>query len=185
MPSRQPALTILVVIDTPRGPNPPYGGTVAAPIFKRIADAALRYLGVAPTINPAPPVLAGQTRRGGDGADERTRGPGHDRAGSARSPRLPGRSSCPTFAGWAGARRSRVLTRLGLTPRVTGDGVVIEQDPAAGQRRSSPAARAGSRLGRLAPGVPPMTLAALLAALGDLVLRPGNRRSTRRQPTGL
>jgi electron-transferring-flavoprotein dehydrogenase len=31
VPSRQPALTILVVIDTPRGPNPAYGGAVAAP----------------------------------------------------------------------------------------------------------------------------------------------------------
>ena len=31
------------------GPNGDHGGTVAAPIFKRIAEAALRYLGVAPT----------------------------------------------------------------------------------------------------------------------------------------
>ena len=57
VPSRQPALTILVMIDTPRGPHLAYGGTVAAPIFKRIAEASLRYLGVTPTLNPPPPVL--------------------------------------------------------------------------------------------------------------------------------
>ena len=56
IPSRAPALTIIVVIDSPHG-NGYYGGTVAAPIFKRIAEPAMRYLGIAPTINPAPPVL--------------------------------------------------------------------------------------------------------------------------------
>ena len=34
-----------------------YGGNVSAPIFKRIAEATLRYLGVGPSLNPAPPVL--------------------------------------------------------------------------------------------------------------------------------
>ena len=36
---------ILVVIDEPRGEH--YGGTVAAPVFREIAEATLRYLGVA------------------------------------------------------------------------------------------------------------------------------------------
>ena len=56
LPSRKPALTIIVVIDSPHA-NGYYGGTVAAPIFKRIAEEALRQLGIGPTINPAPPVL--------------------------------------------------------------------------------------------------------------------------------
>src|SRR5436190_7694312 len=57
VPSRKPVFTIVVVIDSPHK-VPPYGATVAAPIFKRIASAALRQYGVAPTMNPAPPVLA-------------------------------------------------------------------------------------------------------------------------------
>ena len=57
VPSRQPALTIIVVIDSPHGRGYT-GGVVAAPIFKRIAEASLRQLGVAPTINALPPVLA-------------------------------------------------------------------------------------------------------------------------------
>ena len=56
MPSRKPVVTIVVVIDSPHGP-PVYGGTVAAPIFKRIAEAALRHLGVGADDQPAPPVL--------------------------------------------------------------------------------------------------------------------------------
>jgi cell division protein FtsI (penicillin-binding protein 3) len=45
-PASSPRLTILVVIDEPK--TSPYGGVVAAPIFREIADGALRYLGVPP-----------------------------------------------------------------------------------------------------------------------------------------
>ena len=49
VPSRQPELTILVVIDGPQ--KPLYtGGAVAAPVFRRIAEAALRHLAIPPTI---------------------------------------------------------------------------------------------------------------------------------------
>jgi len=46
VPARNPVLTIVVVIDEPRGGY--YGGVVAAPVFRHIAEAALPYLGVAP-----------------------------------------------------------------------------------------------------------------------------------------
>ena len=61
MPSRKPALTIIVLIDSPHGKGDT-GGAVAAPIFKRIAEASLRHLGIAPTVNAPPPVLV--ARRG-------------------------------------------------------------------------------------------------------------------------
>jgi cell division protein FtsI (penicillin-binding protein 3) len=47
VPSNQPRLAILVVIDEPRGI--PYGGTVAGPVFKNIAQRSLQYLNVPPT----------------------------------------------------------------------------------------------------------------------------------------
>ncbi len=56
VPSRKPALTIIVVIDSPHGKGY-MGGAVAAPIFKRVAEASLRHLGIAPTVNAPPPVL--------------------------------------------------------------------------------------------------------------------------------
>lgn len=41
-PASAPRLVALVVIDTPRGPH--YGGQVAAPVFRRIMEDALRYV---------------------------------------------------------------------------------------------------------------------------------------------
>ena len=48
VPADDPRLVILVVIDEPHGQY--YGGVVAAPVFKEIAEATLRYLGVPPSI---------------------------------------------------------------------------------------------------------------------------------------
>jgi cell division protein FtsI (penicillin-binding protein 3) len=45
VPSRRPVLTILVVLDEPRG-SLFHGGDVAAPVFRRIAEPVLEYLGV-------------------------------------------------------------------------------------------------------------------------------------------
>jgi len=45
-PVENPKLTILVVIDEPKGKY--YGGTVAAPVFRRIAREALNYLNIPP-----------------------------------------------------------------------------------------------------------------------------------------
>jgi len=47
VPASRPALTILVVLDEPRG-TLYHGGDIAAPVFRRIALPALRYLGVPP-----------------------------------------------------------------------------------------------------------------------------------------
>src|SRR5262249_20516843 len=52
VPSRNPALAMVVVIDSAKGPNGDHGGTVAAPIFKNIAEPVLRYLGVSASVNP-------------------------------------------------------------------------------------------------------------------------------------
>jgi cell division protein FtsI (penicillin-binding protein 3) len=43
-PMEKPAVTVCIMIDTPR--HGYYGGTVAAPVFKDICDATLRYLGI-------------------------------------------------------------------------------------------------------------------------------------------
>ena len=107
VPSRRPAFTILVVIDTPRA-GTHYGGAVAAPIFKRIAEAALQQLGVPPTINPAPPVIVAarrptpagavraRRRRRAD-ADAGRRPAAH--AGRARAERARGRARARAASG--------------------------------------------------------------------------------------
>ena len=56
VPSRTPAVVIVVVIDSPHAKGY-YGAVVSAPVFKRIADATLRHLGIGPNVNPPPPVI--------------------------------------------------------------------------------------------------------------------------------
>ena len=46
VPAEDPRLTMLVMIDEPQGPA--WGGVVAAPVFRRVAEQVLRYLNVAP-----------------------------------------------------------------------------------------------------------------------------------------
>jgi cell division protein FtsI (penicillin-binding protein 3) len=47
LPADDPQVAILVVIDEPK--HNPYGGATAAPVFKRIGEELMRYLGVPPT----------------------------------------------------------------------------------------------------------------------------------------
>jgi cell division protein FtsI (penicillin-binding protein 3) len=128
VPSRRPAFTILAVVDTPRGASR-FGGTVAAPIFQRIADAALRQMGIAPTINPLPPVLV-QAARPGSPPSELVRTSGT--AGPPQISVLAGPPTVPDVRGLGAREAARRLARLGLIPRLTGDGIVIDQDPVAG-----------------------------------------------------
>jgi len=128
LPSRDPALAIVVVIDSPHGPNGDHGGLVAAPIFKNIAEPALRYLGIAPTVNPAPPVLVARN------AD-----PAHTPAigGDAGEPAVKlivdePNGVMPDLRGMTAREALRILVRLGMTARLAGDGFVVSQDPIPG-----------------------------------------------------
>lgn len=47
VPAKNPNLVIFVMIDTPSGPNI-FGGSVAAPVFKAVAEQSLNYLGIPP-----------------------------------------------------------------------------------------------------------------------------------------
>ena len=130
IPSRDPVFAIVVVIDAPHGRNGYYGGTVAAPIFQRIADAGLRLYGVPPSVNPAPPVVVARHEQS---LERPVSGPAELPAIVA----LDGdaRGSTPLFPDLRGlgARDAvRMLARLGMTARLHGAGVVVEQDPPAG-----------------------------------------------------
>ncbi len=129
VPSQNPTLALVVVIDSAKGPNGDHGGSVAAPIFKNIAEPALRYLGTPPTVNPAAPVLVAR----------------HDDAGhaptstvSASEPTVslvadgpPG--TVPDLRGMSARDAVRKLVRVGMNARVSGDGFVVSQVPAAGE----------------------------------------------------
>jgi cell division protein FtsI (penicillin-binding protein 3) len=144
-PSRNPALTIIVVIDSPhaRGHT---GGVAAAPVFKRIAELALRHIGVPRTIEPVPAVIA--ARRAPETSIPTT--------APASSPsvvtidRPTPADGLPDFRGLSARDALRALTRAGMSGRFVGVGFVVDQDPPPG----SPVERGGTcllTLDRLAP----------------------------------
>ena len=126
LPSRAPEYTIVVVIDSPHGPNGHFGGQVAAPIFKRIGEALLRRDGVPPTLNPPTPLLV---RRETSGRRERPV------SGPMERPSVVSAAAdglFPDLTGLSARDALNVMTRLGVNARVEGFGLVREQTPAAG-----------------------------------------------------
>jgi cell division protein FtsI (penicillin-binding protein 3) len=147
VPSRRPVLTILVVIDTPRVGGY-YGGVVAAPVFKRVADAALRYLGVPPTEAPSPVILAG--------AGPAPHRPERDAGAWALQPVTVVRTPAgvmPDVRGLGAREAVSVVVQHGLTARVDGDGVVHQQDPPPG----TPLERGATCWLKLARATPPVS----------------------------
>ena len=62
VPAERPALVIVVMVDDPKGIHQ-HGGDVSAPVFSRVAEPVLRYLGVLPDredplVIDAPPLVA-------------------------------------------------------------------------------------------------------------------------------
>jgi cell division protein FtsI (penicillin-binding protein 3) len=125
-PSRNPVATIIVVIDSPHARGY-YGGPIAGPVFQRIAEATLRHLGVPPTLNAPPPVLVARhteqpqiqtrSRRDASIVQVGTNGVVRD---------------LPDLRGLSAREALRVLTKIGLTARFTGNGVVTSQTPSPG-----------------------------------------------------
>jgi cell division protein FtsI (penicillin-binding protein 3) len=134
VPSRDPALAIVVVIDSAKGPNGDHGGTVAAPIFKNIAEPALRYLGIPSTINPPAAVLVA---RGGLAATTPTAVANREApviSLIAEGP--PG--TVPDVRGLSAREAVRKLVTLGLSAHLAGDGIVVSQSPEAGSPLDPP-----------------------------------------------
>jgi cell division protein FtsI (penicillin-binding protein 3) len=121
VPSRRPALVVLVSLDSPRGPKN-QGGDVAAPLFARITEPALRHLGVPP--DDAARVLRASASPQGltPAAYHPASDPGAD-ADIGRMPDLLGRPA--REAAIAAARR-------GLIVELKGTGRVSAQAPPAG-----------------------------------------------------
>ena len=126
VPSRNPVLTVLVMVDSPRVGGDT-GGAIAAPIFKRIADASLRHLGVTPTINPAPPVIVARNQETPVTPTAATGTPNVVAMAANMTD-----TGLPDLRGMSAREALRELARLGLTARMEGTGVVVDQTPVAG-----------------------------------------------------
>jgi cell division protein FtsI (penicillin-binding protein 3) len=127
-PSRQPEFVIVVVVDSPHGRSY-FGGSVAAPIFRRIAEAGLQHRGMPSSINTLPPVLV--DRRGNSNQPLRTSGPVSLRVDVAGQD--PGSSRLlPDLHGLGARDAMKELALRGITARVVGDGIVVGQQPPPG-----------------------------------------------------
>jgi membrane peptidoglycan carboxypeptidase len=121
VPASRPALVVLASLDTPRGPKNE-GGDVAAPLFARIAERALRQLAVAPddtsrvlrVVAPVPEL--GTVKPAAYVADA-----------AIQSADEPGRM--PDLRGKPAREAALAAARRGLIVQLKGTGSVIAQSP--------------------------------------------------------
>ena len=124
-PSRDPVVSIIVMIDTPHaGSNT--GGMVSAPIFKRIAEATLQYLDVPPAVDQPPPILVARRQLSEPGPISHPLIPVVSVVAAARG------GSMPDVRGMSAREAIRQLASAGLSARMSGDGVVVVQNPTPG-----------------------------------------------------
>jgi len=120
-----------VVIDEPLINH--YGGVVAAPAVRRIADQSMRYLGISPRFEKSQEALAkkGEEKAGGgpDRVLEAPHGAGGGEEPEAMPPVGVGQVRAPDLQGMDMARAMRVLAEDGLRPVFMGSGIAVEQIP--------------------------------------------------------
>jgi cell division protein FtsI (penicillin-binding protein 3) len=133
VPDDAPRLVIGVFLDEPKGEI--YGGEIAAPVFREIAEGALRQLGIAPT---EPIAVAAKPL---------------PRSGKAQGPRVPQAAAevatedddavepestvssgkvVPSLLGLSARRAVRELAAVGLVASIKGEGRVTAQRPSPG-----------------------------------------------------
>jgi len=155
-PVDKPAVTILVVIDTPVGAI--YGAEVAAPVWKTIAEQTLRYLNV-PQDNPSDSIQIA-SRHSAESPVQKRRAKAEnppnnsESVGAATRPvepvsftevsGLPSKGtalldegpslSVPDFTGLSARRVTERCQSLGLEMQMAGSGLAVQQDPLPGTR---------------------------------------------------
>jgi cell division protein FtsI/penicillin-binding protein 2 len=183
-PVNEPAVTILVVLDSPVGQH--MGGNLGGPVFKRIAEQVLAYLNVAHDVplNPDLEFAGNKSKHPAASSDSALREDARDQQREAQdehakfenvvSKGLPSHTSpaaaptptiafseedsveVPDLTGQTVRGVTESCSHLGLLPTLIGSGVAVEQSPDPGTR-----VQRGSsltvRFGRVAAAAEPKT----------------------------
>jgi cell division protein FtsI (penicillin-binding protein 3) len=170
VPADNPRLVIAVMIDEPQGIH--YGGVVAAPAFKAIAEAGLRYLGVAPSapaVAKAKPVQKKESKPVPGEAEAEPDKPGLDQPAavvlseqgedgdgtlaedeespSAGSIAAEGLVLLPDFTGMSMGEAVRAARKAGVELVPSGSGLAATQSPKPGQVSAGSVCRVSFRRG--------------------------------------
>jgi cell division protein FtsI (penicillin-binding protein 3) len=135
VPAHDPVVAISVMVDEPMVDHA--GGSVAAPIFRRVAEMALKYEGLTPkgtkradvaelARQPDPANTTYELIRQAQG-----RKPAVQEVVSGGKPG-PGQVRLPDMTGWPLRQVVQKAQELGLVPRVQGTGLLARQQPAPG-----------------------------------------------------
>jgi cell division protein FtsI (penicillin-binding protein 3) len=130
VPADKPRLTIAVIIDEPQGVK--YGGVIAAPAFRGIAQNSLAYLKVVPqsASNKQPKVIEAKL-------DRSTTDLAHQEAMSeddSLEPSVDGETIMPDFRGLSMRRVLQMMEKRNINIRLMGSGRAKEQNPPPGYR---------------------------------------------------
>lgn len=137
VPVEKPRIVVAVMFDEPTLAH--HGGELASPVFRRVAESTLRYLGVTPAAGSA---NIAEVKRDGDPADVTLAAmkppvapvPAPAQGGAVVAPAQvpPGSVRVPDATGLAAHDVVASLTKAGLVPRLEGWGRAVRQEPAPG-----------------------------------------------------
>jgi cell division protein FtsI (penicillin-binding protein 3) len=161
-PVNDPAMTILVVFDSPQGAH--HGGEIGGPVFKRIAEQVLAYMDVEHDIPGLSNVETAKNVKHTHEPDEDTSAginqarfnaaKGQPDAVEATTVAFSDEDAVvvPDLAGQTVRGVTEECSRLGLVPSLIGSGVALEQSPEAGTRVAR-GSRLAVRFGRMVADV--------------------------------
>jgi cell division protein FtsI (penicillin-binding protein 3) len=125
VPADKPKLTIAVIIDEPQGVK--YGGVVAAPAFRGIAQNSLAYLKIQPNVPTTAAAKPAEAKASAAPAVE-SLSDGDVQDTSA------GDEIMPNFKGMSMRRVLQVMEKRGINIRLLGSGRAAEQSPPPGHK---------------------------------------------------
>jgi cell division protein FtsI (penicillin-binding protein 3) len=135
VPADKPRLVISVVLDDPMG-GTHAGGGVAGPVFRRVGESALRYLGVTPrgTVPMKLSEISDRAKEGDVAANtyQAVKGAAAVTPPTVNAPARVGEAKVPDLAGFPLREAVKAATALGLVPTVEGSGRLTKQEPPAG-----------------------------------------------------